>query len=71
MISQTNLLQQEIVLKNALSRSGVASPTLAEVHIVPLDHMAVPDKDEFKPLDELVTAAAGQAGGNRTGPDQS
>ncbi len=37
LISQTNLLQQETVLKNALSKNGVASPTLAEVHIVPLD----------------------------------
>lgn len=59
-ISQTNLLQQEIVLKNAISRSGVQTPELAEIHIVPLDHMAVPDKDEFKPLDDLVEGALGK-----------
>ncbi len=59
-ISETNLLQQELVLKNALSRSGVATPTLADVHVVPLDKMAVPDKDEFKPLDQLVEGALGQ-----------
>lgn len=56
-ISETNLLQQELVLKNALSRSGVASSSLANVHIVPLDHLVVPDKDEFKPVDDLVGAA--------------
>ena len=59
-ISQTNLMQQELVLKNALSRNGVATPELSEVHIVPLDRMAVPDKDEFKPLDDLVEGALGR-----------
>ena len=57
LISQTNLLQQETVLKNALSRTGVASPTLAEVHVIPLDTVQVPEKDELKPLDALVQDA--------------
>jgi outer membrane protein TolC len=57
LISQTNLLQQEIVLKNALSRNGVASSLLADVHVVPLDTVQVPEKDEIKPLDELVSQA--------------
>ncbi len=56
-VSQTNLLQQETVLKNALSRNGVATPTLADVHIVPLDKIEVPEKDEIRPLDELVRDA--------------
>ena len=42
LVSQTNLLQQETVLKNALSRNGVASPILADVHIIPLDTIQVP-----------------------------
>ncbi len=54
LVSQTNLLQQETVLKNALSRNGLASPLLAEVHVVPLDTIQVPPKDELKPLNELV-----------------
>jgi outer membrane protein len=57
LISQTNLLQQETILKNALSRNGVASPTLAEVHVVPLDTFQVPEKDELKPVEELVKDA--------------
>jgi outer membrane protein TolC len=57
LISQTNLLQQETVLKNALSRNGVASPTLAEVHVIPLDHIEVPPSDNLKPIDELVQEA--------------
>ena len=42
LISQTNLLQQETVLKNALSRNGVENPLLASVRIVPLDTVQVP-----------------------------
>ena len=57
LISQTNLLQQETVLKNALSRNGVANPLLAEVHVVPLDTVQVPPQDDIKPLEELVTEA--------------
>jgi outer membrane protein TolC len=57
LISQTNVAQQETILKNALSRTGVASPWLDEVHIIPLDNIAVPAKEEFKPVAELVQDA--------------
>jgi len=60
LISQTNLLQQETVLKNSLSRNGVASPLLADVHVIPLDTIQVPEKDETKPLEELVKEAMGR-----------
>jgi outer membrane protein len=56
-ISQTNLLQQETVLKNALSRNGVSSPTLAEVHIIPLDTLVIPSSDELQPVEALVAEA--------------
>ncbi len=57
LISQTNLLQQETVLKNSLSRNGVANPLLAEVHVIPLDTIQVPERDELKPLEDLVKEA--------------
>jgi outer membrane protein len=57
LISQTNLSQQETVLKNALSRNGVASPILADVHVIPLDTFHIPEKEEFKPIDDLVREA--------------
>lgn len=57
LIAQTNVAQQETVLKNALSRNGAASPWLDEVHIVPLDHIVVPAKEELKPIGELVQQA--------------
>lgn len=56
-IAQTNLMQQEIVLKNALVRNGVSEAGLAGVHIVPLDRFAVPANETARPLDELVAEA--------------
>jgi outer membrane protein len=56
-IAQTNLAQQETVLKNALSRSGITSADLADVHIVPLDRIVIPEKDAIKPVDTLVSEA--------------
>ena len=56
-ISQTNLLQQETILKNALSRAGVATLDLAEVHIVPLDSMTIPAKDDLGVPAELLAEA--------------
>jgi outer membrane protein len=57
LIAQTNVAQQETVLKNALSRNGVASAWLDDVHIVPLDRIIVPAKEELKPTAELVEQA--------------
>ncbi|MDE3199170.1 MAG: TolC family protein, partial [Acidobacteriota bacterium] len=57
LISQTNILQQETILKNALSRQGVATSDLADVHIVPLDTMAIPPKDDLRPMNEMVADA--------------
>jgi outer membrane protein len=56
-IAQTNSLQQETVLKNALSRAGVATSELADVHIVPLDTITIPAKDDFAAPNELVAEA--------------
>lgn len=55
--AQTDLAQQETVLKNALSRSGIDSADLADVHIVPLDKVVVPPKDDIKPVEALVAEA--------------
>ena len=56
-VSQTNRAQQETVLKNFLSRSGVTSPDLAEVRIIPLDHIVVPEKEEIRSVDDLTNDA--------------
>ena len=60
LIAQTNVAQQETVLKNALSRNSIVSQTLDEVHILPLDHIMVPEKEDLKPTAELVNLALTQ-----------
>lgn len=55
--SQTNLRQQELQLKNLISRNGIADPALAAVQIVPLDRIAVPETDDFPPIKDLVQTA--------------
>jgi len=56
-VSQTNLLQQETILKNALVRDGITRANLANVRVVPLDQIAIPSSDNLRPLDELVKQA--------------
>jgi outer membrane protein TolC len=57
LFAQTNVQQQEIVLKNALSRNAMANAWLDDVHIVPLNPIEVPKTDELKPLPELLPEA--------------
>jgi outer membrane protein TolC len=57
LIAQTNVQQQEIVLKNALSRNGIENVWLDEVHIIPLDHIEIPKTDEIRPVQDLTQEA--------------
>jgi outer membrane protein len=57
LISETNVSQQETVLKNALSRNGVESAWLDEVHIMTLDRIEVPKQEDLKPTGELIQQA--------------
>jgi outer membrane protein TolC len=56
-ISETNRQQQETVLKNALSRIGVGTSDLADVHIIPVDTFNIPPKEEAMPINDLVADA--------------
>ncbi len=57
LIAQTNVSQQEIVLKNALNRNAMATAWLDEIHVIPLDHIEVPKSDEVRPVQDLVQDA--------------
>src|SRR6202046_2002615 len=57
LVSQTNLLQQETVLKNALSRNGIANSTLIDAHVIPLAPITIPTRDETPPVNQLVEEA--------------
>jgi outer membrane protein TolC len=57
LVSQTNLLQQETVLKNAISRNGIANPVIADAHIIPLDSIRIPAQEDTPPIAQLVDQA--------------
>jgi outer membrane protein len=57
LFAQTNVAQQEIVLKNALSRNAMANAWLDDVHIVPLNRIEVPKADDIRPLPDLIQEA--------------
>jgi outer membrane protein TolC len=61
LIAQTNVAQQEIVLKSALNRNSMQNVWLDDVHIVPLDHIEVPKTEEIRPVTDLIQ----EAGENR------
>jgi outer membrane protein len=56
-VSETNVRQQEVQLKNMFSRKGVLDPVLAEARIVLLDRMEVPATDDLPPDEEMVRQA--------------
>jgi outer membrane protein len=56
-VSQASVGQQENLLKDALSRNGLADPLLDAAQIVPLDSIHVPDQDELPSLRDLVARA--------------
>jgi outer membrane protein len=56
-VSETTLAQQQVQLKNALSRNGLADPLLENVEVIPLDKIEVPDNDNLPSEKELITTA--------------
>ncbi len=58
--SRANLLQDELTLKNTLSRTGAMDPALSSARIVTLDRITVPAADNRPPLNSLVEQALAQ-----------
>ncbi|HLJ18151.1 MAG TPA: TolC family protein [Bryobacteraceae bacterium] len=56
-ITQASVAQQEISLKNALSRNGLEDPLLDAAAVVPLDRVEVPKQENLPPLRQLVAVA--------------
>jgi outer membrane protein TolC len=51
------VLQLETVLKSALSRNGLASPSVLEAHVVPTDPIRIPEIEAIQPVQDLVSKA--------------
>ena len=56
-VAQTNVLQQETILKNALSRNGVQNAVLANAHVIPTDRIQVPDVEAITPIQDSTALA--------------
>jgi outer membrane protein len=55
--SQVALSQQQLQLKNLISRDGPGDALLADVEIIPVDHMVIPATDDIPPIKDLVQKA--------------
>jgi outer membrane protein TolC len=55
--SQTTLEQDQLTLKNLLSRDGLADPVMARCDIIPLDRITVPESDDLPPMKQLLASA--------------
>ncbi len=55
--AETQVLQQETIIKNALSKTGVSDPRLADARIVPTDSLKMPATEQIQPLQDLVDLA--------------
>jgi outer membrane protein len=57
-VAQTNLELQQLLIKNALSRTLV-DPTLADAEVIPTDTMDIPATEPVSPVQDLVNDALG------------
>src|SRR4051812_29913127 len=57
-VSQTNLQLQQLLMKNAISRS-LTDPILAAAPVVPTDTMAIADQEQVIPTQDLINDALG------------
>jgi outer membrane protein len=55
-VAKTNLQLQQLIMKNALSRT-LHDPTLANADVIPTSTMEVPENEQVQPTEELVNEA--------------
>lgn len=55
-VAKTNLQLQQLVMKNALSRT-LHDPTLAGADVIPTSTMEVPENEQIQPTEDLVNEA--------------
>lgn len=56
-LAETQVLQQETILKNQLSRNGVANPLITDARIIATDKISVPETESISPIQDLVDTA--------------
>jgi outer membrane protein TolC len=54
---QTQVLQQETILKTVLTRTGLERMEIVNAHIVPTDHFEIPVEEAVQPIQDLIAQA--------------
>jgi outer membrane protein len=54
---ELQVMQQETILKNYITRSGMNRADIRDAHIIPTDHFDVPKAEAIRPIQDLVTEA--------------
>jgi outer membrane protein TolC len=54
---ESQVINQEMILKSVLTRSGLDIPAVAAARIIPTDHIAVPAQEPVIPIQDLVSEA--------------
>jgi outer membrane protein TolC len=58
LINARGLLQEEeAIFKTVLTRQGNEDPEVRAAHIIPTDTLAIPEKDEIRPIQDLISEA--------------
>jgi outer membrane protein TolC len=58
LISAEGLVQQqELIVKTALTRSGLANPAIRAARIIPTDTVTVPESESVPPVEDLIAEA--------------
>jgi outer membrane protein len=55
--AEAQMLQQEMILKAALTRTGVDNLAVVDAHVVPTDPIRVPENESIEPLQDMVGEA--------------
>ena len=55
--SKTNLQLQQLVMKNALTRSLPSNSALVQAEVIPTDTVQIPDQENLPPVDDLIKMA--------------
>lgn len=55
--ANAQVLQQELILKSALTRTGVDSATVMDAHIVCTDTIQVPENEAIRPIQDMMVEA--------------
>lgn len=55
--AQSQVLQQETLLKNVLTRTGIDELSILSAHVMPTEHFDMPDREQVRPIQDLMTEA--------------